>query len=257
LVLNALPGAQSLRDPGHPRLFHIRAGDKQQIEKIVNHAHTLGMTRLGVLYQDLPIGTSGFGVAQQAAAQAGGIDLKSAKSTADHAAISAAAGELAKQERQGLIVIGSPKFMAEGATALRKAGISQPIFVLSYVTANVVVKLAGLEGARGVIVTQTYPNPQGHNLPVQRDFQAAMKAAFPEVQEYTSLHMEGYLSARTVVEAFKRSKERDISAAGLARALPAAGDIDMGGYRVNFSDGNAGSRFVDISVIGSDGKLKY
>ena len=32
----------SRHSPGHPRLFHIRAGDKQQIEKIVRHARTLG-----------------------------------------------------------------------------------------------------------------------------------------------------------------------------------------------------------------------
>ena len=35
IVLNAIPGAEALRNPGHPKLFHIRAGDRQQIEKIV------------------------------------------------------------------------------------------------------------------------------------------------------------------------------------------------------------------------------
>ena len=29
VVLNAVPGAESFRNPGHPRLFHLRAGDRQ------------------------------------------------------------------------------------------------------------------------------------------------------------------------------------------------------------------------------------
>ena len=51
LILNAVPGAEVLREPGHARLFHVRAGDRQQLEKIVQHARTLGVSRLHVLHQ--------------------------------------------------------------------------------------------------------------------------------------------------------------------------------------------------------------
>ena len=30
IVLNAIPGAEALRNPGHPKLFHIRAGDRRR-----------------------------------------------------------------------------------------------------------------------------------------------------------------------------------------------------------------------------------
>jgi branched-chain amino acid transport system substrate-binding protein len=33
--------------------------------------------------------------------------------------------------------------------------------------------------------------------------------------------------------------------------------LDFGGFRVDFSQGNLGSRFVDIAVIGADGKMRY
>ncbi|GAB2581246.1 ABC transporter substrate-binding protein [Ramlibacter solisilvae] len=257
VVMNAIPGAESLRNPGHPRLFHIRAGDKQQIEKIVNHARTLGMTRLGVLYQDFVMGSSGIQVAQQEASRTGGIEIKGVKSATEAAALTAAAQEMAKLGSQGVLIVGAPRFMAEGVAALRKAGVSQSIFVLSYVPPGLVVKLAGIEGARGVGIAQTYPNPNGATLPLHRDFHAAMKAEFPQLQEYSNFHLEGYLSARTVVEALRRSRDKEISPASLERALHAAGDIDFGGFRVNFASGMVGSRFVDIGVIGADGKLKY
>jgi len=257
VVVDAVPGAESLRNPGSPRLFHIRAGDKQQIEKIVTNARTIGMTRLAVLYQDLPIGTSGMTVAEQAIGQGGSMELKGVKSAADAAAMAASAQQIAKLGSQGVLIIGAPRFMADGVAALRKAGVSQTLFVLSYVTPELVVKLAGREGARGVVIAQTFPNPNATIMALQRDFQGAMKASFPQIKEYTALQLEGYLSARTVVEAFKRSKEREINPAALARALTAAGEMDIGGFRVNFSSGNVGSRFVDIGVIGQDGKLKY
>ncbi|MDO8286689.1 MAG: ABC transporter substrate-binding protein [Rhodoferax sp.] len=257
LVMNAIPGAESLRTPGHPRLFHIRAGDKQQIEKIINHARTLGMTKLAVLYQDLPIGSSGVAVAEQEAARLAGMELKGVKSGTQAAQLTAAAQQTAQFGAQGVLVVGAPRFMAEGVAALRKAGVSQPIFVLSYVPAGLVVKLAGVEGARGVGIAQTFPNPNGMVLPLQRDFRAAMTGAFPALREYTAFQLEGYLSARTIGEALRRSKEGEVSAASLARALRGMGDLDFGGFRVDFSRSNAGSRFVDIAVIGAGGKLRY
>jgi branched-chain amino acid transport system substrate-binding protein len=257
LIMNAIPGAESFRDPGHAKLFHIRAGDKQQIEKMVNHSRTLGMTRLSVLYQDLSIGISGMAVAQDTAGKASGLEIKGVKSAPDAAALAAAAQQLATLGGQGVLVLGAPRFMADGVAALRKAGVSQSLFVLSYVPAGLIVKLAGNEGARGVGIAQTYPNPNGRTLPVHRDFQAAMKASFPQLQEYTSFQLEGYLSARTLGEALKRNTEKEPTAAGLVKTLRTMGEVDFGGFRVDFSKSNVGSRFVDIGVIGVDGKLRY
>ncbi|MFC5499535.1 ABC transporter substrate-binding protein [Caenimonas terrae] len=257
IVINAIPGAESFRTPGHPKLFHIRAGDKQQIEKIITHTRTLGMTKLAVLYQSLQIGTSGWAMAQEAVRQTGGLDLKGVMSAPEPAPLAAAAKQVGTLETQGVLVIGAPRFMADGVAALRKAGVTQSIFVLSYVPPGLIVKLAGVAGARGVGISQTYPNPNGRALPLARDFQAAMKAAFPQITEYTPFQLEGYLSARTVGEALKRDKEAVPTAAGLGATLRAMGEIDFGGYRVDFSKGNEGSRFVDIGVIGIDGRLRY
>lgn len=257
LVMNAIPGAESFRAPGHPKLFHIRAGDKQQIEKMVTHSRTIGMTRLSVLYQDLPIGTSGMAVAQEAASRSAGLELKGVKSAPDAPALATASQQIVALGGQGVLVLGAPRFMAEGVAALRKAGVSQSIFVLSYVPSGLIVKLAGPEGARGVGIAQTYPNPNGRTLPIHRDFEAAMKGSFPQLEQYTSFHLEGYLSARTVAEALKRNTEKEPTAAGLAKTLRTMGEIDFGGFRVDFSKSNVGSNFVDIAVIGSDGKLRY
>lgn len=254
VVLNAVPGAEVLRAPGHPKLFHIRAGDRQQIQKIVTHAKTLAIKSMGVLYQDIPIGTSGFAAAQEAAAQLGDIQVAGFKAPAEPEAIAQAAKALAGAGVQSGLVVGPPKFIGDGIAALRRAGVSQQLFTLSYMPGPALVKAAG-DGARGVGIAQTFPNPMGVSLPLQREFRAAMKKSFPQLTAYTSFHLEGYITARVFAEAARRAHR--LAPEGIAQALREMGEYDLGGFRVNFARSNVGSSFVDIGVVMADGKLLY
>jgi branched-chain amino acid transport system substrate-binding protein len=67
--------------------------------------------------------------------------------------------------------------------------------------------------------------------------------------------MEGYITARVFAEAARRS--RSLNPSGIAQALRAMGEVDLGGFRVNFAKGNLGSNWVDIGVVSGDGKLLY
>lgn len=257
VVVNAIPGAEIFRKPGHPRLFHVRAGDRQQIEKIVNHARTLGVTRLAVLYQDLPIGSSGLKMAQELAPlPPTPIHVESQMAKHDPAAIATAAEALLAKQPQGLLVVGSPKFMADAVAGLRKAGARQFLFALSYMPAGLVSKVAGEDGARGVAIAQTFPNPNGVSMRVQREFQAAMRAAYPDLKSYTSFQLEGFISARVLTEGLRRTQS-DIDSTTLAKALKGMGVLDLGGFFVSFDKSNEGSTFVDIGVVDGRGKLIY
>jgi branched-chain amino acid transport system substrate-binding protein len=254
IVLNAIPGAEALRNPGHPKLFHIRAGDRQQIEKIVQHAVTLGVSDLAVLHHNIVIGTSGLAMAQAAATASGKLKIVPFEATAEIPSLQAAAKKVVTSGAKAVLVVGAPRFMADGVAQVRALGGGQFVFALSYVPAGLVAKVAG-EGARGVALSQTYPNPLGVSSPLQREFQTAMKAAFSDVTGYTSFHLEGYISARVFAEAARRSK--DVTPDGVAKSLRAMGEYDMGGFRVNFARSNIGSGFVDIGVVNVDGRLIY
>lgn len=257
VVMNAIPGAESLRRPGHPKFFHLRAGDKEQIEKIVSNAKAIGITRLSVLNNDQEVGLSGAKVALQEGSRIGGVQVRTVTAAGGAPGLAKAAGELAAQDPQGVVIIGVPNFVGDGLVAVRKAGIRQPVFVLSAVQPEFLVKVAGAEGARGVGIAQTYPNPNNNTLPVTRDFRAAMKQAYPDLTRYTPFQLEGYLSARTLGEALKRIKDKDVSGAALQRSLKSMGELDFGGFRVDFTASNVGSKFVDIAVIDREGKLRY
>ena len=256
IVLSAIPGAEALRNPGHAKLFHIRAGDRQQIEKIVQHAVTLGVSEMAVLHHNIIIGTSGLAMAQAAANASGKLKIVPFEATAEIPSIQAAAKNVAKSGAKAVLVVGAPRFMADGIAQLRGMGGGQFVFALSYVPTGLLTKVAG-EQSRGVALSQTFPNPIGASMPLQREFQAAMKQTFPEVagNSYTSFHLEGYISARVFAEAARRAKE--VTPDGVAKSLHAMGEYDMGGFRVNFARSNIGSGFVDIAVMNADGRLVY
>ena len=52
-------GAKSLRDPYVPGVFHLRASTTDEIEAAVNHAFTIGITKIAAVYQDDAFGKEG------------------------------------------------------------------------------------------------------------------------------------------------------------------------------------------------------
>jgi ABC-type branched-subunit amino acid transport system substrate-binding protein len=256
VMMNAVPGAEPFRSPGHPRLFHVRAGDKQQIEKIVNHARTLGIVKLAVMHQDIPMGVGGMKVVTDEAVRLTGMEVRGVESVFKPEEMTKAAAEVFKLNAQGVLVIGAPPFAAGSVAALRKAGVTQSIFVLADTAPGMLVRVAGADLARGVGIAQIYPNPNGRTKTLVRDFHTAMRASFPDVTSYAAFHMEGYLSARILGEGMRRIKG-EITPEALAKALRSMGEIDFDGYRIDFLKSNVGSRFVDIAVMDQEGKLRY
>lgn len=256
VVINAIPGAEVLRNPGHPKLFHLRSGDRVQIERIVAHAATLGIRRFAVLHQDAPVGKSGRAVAEAAAAQLGGkLKLSSTESSPETGPLTEAAATVARSTAQSVLVLGSPMFVQSGIKALRASGSGQSLYALSDVSAAGLVRVAGEHAARGVAIAQNYPNPEVTRSALQRDFQSAMRQSKPNIRApYTALQLEGFLTARVLTTALARA--RTITPDGLAQALRSE-PIDLGGLRIDFTQGNAGSRFVDIGVVTERGRLMY
>lgn len=256
IVINAIPGAVAFRTPGDPKLFHIRASDGDQFARILNHGRTVGVTQLHVLHQDLPIGKGGYEFVKTASPDFGYKPVAGTESKHEDTALSQAAKTTVSASPQSVLLIGTPKFMADAAKHLRASGFNRSISALSYLPAPLLIKIAGAEGARGVGIAQTFPNPQGRNLPVQQDFQKTMGTFAPKISTYTSFHFEGYISARVLVDGLKRAKG-NTSPEALSTALRNTGEFDYGGYRVDFSKSNSGSSWTDISVVDAEGKLRY
>lgn len=256
VVVNALPGATPFRSPGHPRLFHLRASDRQQIEKILLQASVIGVRRMAVLVQDLRAGESDVKGAQAERSETRALALTIQEMPAEPDDLAELARRIADSDAQAALVIGSPPTMAGAVAALRKAGMRRHIYALSYLPPALLIQKAGADAARGVAIAQTYPNPMGRTMPLHSEFQAAMRAFAPDLAVYSAFHLEGYLSARAAVDSLRRV-QGPIHAAALTGTLRRMGPLNLGGFQVDFGRGNAGGNYVDIGVIDARGRLIY
>jgi branched-chain amino acid transport system substrate-binding protein len=68
--------------------------------------------------------------------------------------------------------------------------------------------------------------------------------------------MEGFVAARTLTEAFKRVTG-PLNAEMLIGALESIRELNLGGFFVDFAPAkHAGSKFVDLTILTADGKVR-
>lgn len=253
-AVGVTPGAESLRSPGSPLLFHAQAGDRAQLKQIVGHLSTIGISNIAVVYQDIPFGTSGLAiveefcksqnirVAAKVPVKAGADDLK------------AAAADLKRSEAQTYVMVLAPNSGAALVRDVRGASDGTPIYGMSYVPVADIVGKAGLSSAKGVALSQVTPNTFSDNSSVVREFKSAMNRHAPG-ETPNQLHLIGYIAARIATEALAKAGASPTPAT-VRNALKSL-RLDAGGYVVDFSKGNVGSAYVSIGVVDGRGRLVY
>ena len=251
------PGAEALRNPGSPWMFHVQAGDRAQLRRVLTHLSTIGLNRIAVVYQDIPFGKSGLGFVDELAP---GLKVEIAARIAAPSAsedFKAAAAQLRQSGANTYLMILTPNSGAAMVRDVRAAGDTTPVYSMSYVPASAILDKAPLKDVVGIALAQVTPNPDTPHTPMSRDFRSAMDKFLPEVKARSSMQMIGYVNARIAGEAIRRAGPNptpDKVAAALRQLR-----VDLGGYLVDFpaNGKNVGAEFVDIGVVDSRGKLMY
>jgi branched-chain amino acid transport system substrate-binding protein len=254
-LLAPYTGAQDLREPMNPHIFHIRASYTDETARMVEHLHTIGLRKFAVMYQDDPFGKSGLAGAESAleklglkAVGKGGYDRTKPEE------VDAAVAAIAPTEPDAIIMVSVNRASAAFIKKMREKGSKARLFSISVVNFKELLKNAGEDMARGIGISQVMPSPYSALVPVAREFQALMKKHQPEkVVSYAS--MESFIAAKILVEAIRRAGGNPTRDKVMAQ-LEKMNSYDVGGFKVSFSPGNrVGSRFVEVTVIGPGGKL--
>lgn len=254
-LLAPYTGAQDLREPMNPNIFHIRASYTDETARMVEHLHTIGLRRFAVMYQDDPFGKSGLAGAESAMQKLGlqpvargGYDRTKPED------IDAAVAAIAPANPDAIIMVSVNRASAAFIKKMRAQGSKARLFSISVVNFKELLKNAGEENARGIGISQVMPYPYSTLVPVAREFQMLMKKYQPEkVVSYAS--MESFIAAKILVEAIQRSGA-DPTRQKIITQLDKMNSYDVGGFKVSFSpDNHVGSKFVEVTVIGRDGKL--
>ena len=247
-------GGEVLRTPFNPWIFHVRAGYADEAEHMVQQLATLGITRIAVMYQD-----DGFGKAGLAGVEAA-LERRQLKLVAAAAYerntdnVDSAVQTIRAMDAQAVIMIAVNKPAAAFTKRYREQGGGARLFNISVVDPAEIVKLAGLKNAHGLAISQVVPYPYRPQLPVVREYQQLLKKYAPEAEiNYTSF--ETFLGAKVLVEALRRAGPQPTRARVL-RALESLQGFDLGGVTLNYGPNNrVGSRFVEVTVIGGNGRL--
>lgn len=247
-------GGESLRSPFNPWIFHLRAGYADEAEHMVQQVTTLGMNRIAVMYQDDGFGQAGLAGVEKAVAKRGLKLVAKAGYERNTDKVEAAVKAIKASDAQAIMMIAVNKPAGAFIKQYREAGGGAQLYNISVVDPAELVKIAGLQNAHGLGISQVVPFPYTPNLNAIREYQGLMKKYAPdEPVSYTSF--EEFLGAKVLVEGLRRASPSP-TRAKLMKALEGLRNFDLGGVTVSYGpDNRVGSRFVDITVIGSSGKL--
>jgi branched-chain amino acid transport system substrate-binding protein len=245
-------GAMVLHDPVHPWIFNVRATYQREAERAVAHLTHVTITRMAIVQVDDTFG------ADAAVGLLKG--LKDAKlepvayekydrTKPDFAPIMP---KIVKADPQAVIFIGSGTAVIDGMKALRAAGSRAQMVTLSNnASAGFVKSLGPL--AHGTVVSQVFPSERSVSTPIVKEASELAKA---KGFELTPAGLEGFAAAKVLVEGLRRAG-KDLTRAGLKKALEGFSRVNIGGLELSYSPTNhTGLDYADLSIIGADGRFR-
>ena len=244
-------GAEILRAPYKRYVFPVRAGYHAEMEKIIQHLTTIGITRVSIFYDDDSFGKDILVGVERAMAKRtlkihslAGVDR-------DGKLIADAVRKIGATSPQATIV-GSA-----GGTALKfvremlKQGYSMPLYLNSGINIASLTKELG-DSARGMAVVQLMPSINNGNFAVAREFKKVVEGR--PGTPMTTKGLEGYVAAKILGEALQRAG-KDLTREKFVQALEDFQKFDLGGLTVHYSSTERiGMTYVDLAVISHGGR---
>ena len=251
-LVGMFTGAEILRVPFNRYVFHVRASYYDETEKIVEQVVSTGGKKISVFYQADAYGEAGRKGTEIALTKRAMKIHSNGTVERNTAKVEEAVKTIHASEPDAIVMVSAYTSCAEFIRQMRKAGSGATFYNVSFVGSKALADALGQEGS-GVAISQVVPFPWGTSVPVVKEYQQlAKKAGFAD---YNFSAMEGFLTAKVMVEALKRAGKSP-TREGLVDALEKMQDVDLGGFYVSYSPKNhAGSKFVDLTIIGRNGKF--
>jgi branched-chain amino acid transport system substrate-binding protein len=251
-VVAPAAGPDSFHTPPKRVLFNLRAKYQAEIVEAIRYFTTVGQKRLALIHVDDAFGKDAIkgyetGIAQFKAQSVymGSFD-RDKLDTAKHIP------RLLDIRPDAIIAVGSAKAIAEFIKEARKQGSVATFMTLSNNSADGFVKGLGND-APGVVVAQVMPPPGSAVSKAGIEFREIAGAAGAPMS-YAA--MEGFIAAKLLVEGLKRAG-RNLTRESFIRSMEGINGLDLGGIEVSYGpQDRTGSTFVELSIIGRDGKFR-
>ena len=244
-------GAMVLHQPVKPLVFNVRTAYRTEAQKLAAVLASTGRKRVAIVHvadsfgEDVAQGLlAGLAERKLTAVTVQKFDRKAMD-------IERTAAEVKRADADTIVLVGAGQAVVAGIQALRALDVKVPIATLSNNASSGFVKALG-DHARGIMVTQVFPDERLGSMPLTRD---AAELARKANVALTPAMMEGFAAAKVTVDALRRCAGA-CSRADLVRSLDTL-DLDLGGMKVAYSPTNhTGLEFTDLSIIDRNGAFR-
>lgn len=248
-----LAGPPTLRRPAQPMVFPVRAEHRDEFRALMTWGKNIGLATVGFLHADTDVGRQHLNNVSLAAKDLGlsvvvAIPFKGDPTDEQIGAMVKAIGE---KKPDMFLNHGSAGLYQKLVSRAKAAGQKTTFMGVNSGSYQIAKGLGPL--AQGMVFSQVVPSPWERKREIAREYQEAAKkaSANPELS-YGGL--EGYMTAKALVMAL-RTTGRDLTRASLVKAMENS-KFDLGGVTVRYSPGDhEGSQFVDLSMVGRDGRF--
>ena len=211
-----------------------------------------GQTKIAVFYQNDSYGQAGLAGVEKALAKRNLQVVAKATVERNTVDVANAVAVMAAAKPEVIVMISAYASCAAFIKQAKAKPIAASFVNVSFVGTQALAQALGAD-ADGVMISQVMPPPTAKKYPLVAEYLAAAKAKNIE-PSYTSL--EGFVAAKLLTEALRRGG--DGSREALIRALEGMRSIDLGGFVASFGpESHNASKFVELTVLGKDGKVRY
>lgn len=251
-VIAPSTGAMLLHQPVNPLVFNVRAKYQTEVEKAIEHLHSVGVREIGIVHVNDSFGRDGLEGFARKMAQLG---LKPAVTVVYERTLVEMvkpAEEVLKASPQAVMLIASGKNAADLVNRVRAASGTSQFVAISNNSAKSFIRDLGAN-ARGVMVTQVFPNPATSGAAIAREMRKLAAGKADVVLSHAG--MEGFAAAKVLVEGLRRAG-RNPTRAALVASLEGLRDFDLGGLSISYGPRDrTGVEYVEMSIIDARGEF--
>ena len=252
-IVGMFTGAQELRAPLRRNVFHLRASYADETSRLIEHLDTIGLKRISVLYLDNGFGKDGLAGTEEAMAKHGIKPVAVVPVKQDASDVANAVTTLGAVQQDAIILISAGRVTRDFIKQFSARRTGAQFYCLSVMGAQATVHALGSDGV-GVVVVSVVPFPWSRANAVASEYRRLMQAAGHSEVSFAGL--ESFLNAKVVTEVLRRAG-RDLTRTRFIESLEGMDRFDLGGVAVGFNRSqHVGSRFVDLTIIGTDRKFK-
>ena len=225
-------GAETLRTPFRPNMFHVRASYYHEAEGAIAYfVDHLGLEKIEVMYQD-----DAFGLAVLA-----GVQLSMRKRGLEIIAIDnfqrgsveldRPIDTISKSAAEAVILVGTYTPLAKFIKGIHEAGHHPYFHTVSFVGSGASARAIVEEGVDRsqfdrIIVTQVVPSPYSSDLAAVREYQAQLSRHFPD-ESPNFVSLEGYLNARVLTTILSETG-RELTREGMKQTMEGMSRLEIG-----------------------------